>query len=240
MRVLIVDDERPARDRLRRLLSQQADAIAIEEARDGIEALEKIAQWKPDAVFLDIQMPETNGLEVAASLPDPAPVVVFVTAYDKFALQAFDANATDYLLKPFDEQRFLRALQRVRERLENRAVAETFPAEAAPIERLLIADRGVVKVVPIVDILWIETADNYVLIHTANGEHLMRQTMTGLLPRLGSGFIRCHRRAAVRVGAIERVVTLDKGDSELMLTGGMRVPCSRQHRADVLDRLTAG
>jgi two-component system LytT family response regulator len=239
MRILIVDDERPARDKLRRLLTLQSDVAGIEEARDGVEALTRIAQWQPDAIFLDIQMPEINGLEVAASLPEPAPVIVFVTAFDKFALQAFDANAIDYLLKPFDEQRFLRAMQRVRERLPTRESGR-FPVDAAPLERLLIADRGVIKAVPVAEISWIETADNYVLIHTASGEHLMRQTMTGLLPRLGRAFMRCHRRAAVRIAAVERVVSLEKGDSELIVTGGQRVPCSRQHRADVLSRLEGG
>ena len=240
MRVLIVDDERPARAKLRRLLAQQADVVDIQEARDGIEALARVAQWQPDTVFLDIQMPEINGLELAASLPKPAPVIVFVTAYDKFALQAFDANAIDYLLKPFDEQRFLRAMLRVRERLAHRPADDVFPVDAAQIGRLLIADRGIVKVLPLADIDWIETADNYVLIHAAGGDHLMRQTMAGLLPRLGAAFIRCHRRAAVRLAAVEKVVMLDKGDCELVLRSGARVPCSRQHRASVLARLDAG
>jgi len=237
VRILIVDDERPARDKLARLLKQQPDVAAIEQARDGIEALERIEQWKPDAVFLDIQMPEVNGMEVAASLPEPQPVLVFVTAYDKFALQAFDANAADYLLKPYDEARFLRAMQRVRERLAGRTTADVFPAGAAPIDRLLIPDRGVTKVVPVAEILWIETADNYVLIHAANGRHLMRQTLSGLLPRLGNAFVRCHRRAAVCVAAVEQVVALEKGDCELVLRGGARVACSRQYRAEVVGRL---
>ncbi|WP_255754412.1 LytTR family DNA-binding domain-containing protein [Massilia sp. erpn] len=117
MRLLIVDDERPARDKLRRLLVQESGITALEEARDGVEALEKIAAFTPDAVFLDIQMPEVSGLEVAASLPQPAPLLVFVTAYDEYAVRAFDANAIDYLLKPYDQARLQRALQRLRERL---------------------------------------------------------------------------------------------------------------------------
>src|SRR5476649_554141 len=123
MRVLIVDDERPARDKLRRLLEQEPDIAAIDEARDGVDALERLPAFAPDLLLLDIQMPEITGLEVAASLPAPAPLVVFVTAYDEYALRAFDANAIDYLLKPYDQQRLQRALQRLRERLSQRGGA---------------------------------------------------------------------------------------------------------------------
>ena len=107
----------------------------------------------------------------------------------------------------------------------------------APLEQLLVSERGVTRVVRIADIQWIETADNYVVLHTAAGSPLLRQTLAGLVDRLGAGFIRCHRRAAVQVGWIEQVVTLDKGDGELLLRGGARVPCSRQYRADVRARL---
>ena len=114
MRVLIVDDERPARDKLRRLLEQEPDITAIGEARDGVDALEQLPAFVPNLLLLDIQMPEVNGLDVAASLPVPAPLVVFVTAYDDYAIRAFDANAIDYLLKPYDQQRLRRALDRAR------------------------------------------------------------------------------------------------------------------------------
>src|SRR5476649_2090918 len=114
MRVLIVDDERPAREKMRRLLELEPDISAIDEARDGVDALERLPGFAPDLLLLDIQMPEITGLEVAASLPAPAPLVVFVTAYDEYAIRAFDANAIDYLLKPYDQQRLQRALQRVR------------------------------------------------------------------------------------------------------------------------------
>ena len=104
MRILIVDDERPARDKLRRMLELEPDITAIDEARDGVEALERLPAFAPDVLLLDIQMPEVSGLDVAASLPSPAPLVVFVTAYDEYAIRAFDANAIDYLLKPYDQQ----------------------------------------------------------------------------------------------------------------------------------------
>jgi two-component system LytT family response regulator len=236
MRVLIVDDERPARDRLRHLLAREPGIEAIIEAADGIEALARIAASAPDAVFLDIQMPELSGIELAASLPHPAPLVVFVTAYDQYALQAFDANAIDYLLKPFDQARLARALQRLRDRLAAHA-PPTAAAPGLPVRQLLVAERAGTRVVRVEDIGWIETADNYVVLHTGPNAPLLRQTLAALVERLGPAFVRCHRRAAVQLSHIERVVHLDKGDCELLLRGGARVPCSRQYRAEVVGKL---
>ncbi|MGZ5200454.1 MAG: LytR/AlgR family response regulator transcription factor [Telluria sp.] len=239
MRLLIVDDERPARERLRRMLAQEPGVEAVAEAVDGIDALAHIDAFRPDALFLDIRMPELSGLELAASLPQPAPLVVFVTAFDEYALRAFDANAIDYLLKPFDAPRLQRALARLRERLGSASPAAPLPALAGEhqIGNLLVPERGGTRVVPVADIQWIETADNYVMLHTAQGQPLLRQTLTHLLAQLGDRFVRCHRRAAVQVALIERVVPLDKGDCGLVLRSGLRVPCSRQYRQAVLDRL---
>lgn len=234
MRVLIVDDERPARDKLQRMLEQEPGMAAVQVACDAIEALEQCAAFAPDVAFLDIQMPEVTGIELAASLPAPAPLVVFVTAYDQYAVQAFDANAIDYLLKPYDQARLQRTLERVRERLRLRT---PLAATSLPVRQLLVTERGTTQVIKVGDIEWIETADNYVILHTAAAHPLLRQTLTGLLAQLGGAFVRCHRRAAVRPALVEQVVSLDKGDCELVLRGGTRVPCSRQHRAAVLDSL---
>jgi two-component system LytT family response regulator len=243
MRVLIVDDERPARDKLKRLLAQEPGITAVDEASDGVQALEKLSEQAFDALFLDIQMPEVSGIEVAASLPQPAPLLVFVTAYDQYAIQAFDANAIDYLLKPYDQARLQRAVQRLRERLAaaGQGVAPAAPGPGLPVRQLLVADRGVTRVVKVADIQWLETADNYVVLHTAAGAPLLRQTLAGLLDKLGVGFVRCHRRAAVQLNWVDRVVALDKGDAELLLRGGSgsSVPCSRQYRAEVVARLQA-
>lgn len=240
MRLMIVDDEQPARARLRRLLEassigQDGDLI-IEEARDGVEALAMAAQSPPDVIFLDMQMPEVSGLEVAASLPAPTPLVVFVTAFDQYAVAAFDANAIDYLLKPCDLPRLERALLRVQARLQA-APTESAPRHGLPLRQLLITERGVTRVVKVEAIGWIETADNYVVLHCEDEQPLLRQSLAGLLDSLGPRFIRCHRRAAVQLDCIERLLTDDKGDGELLLRGGARVPCSRQYRADVLARL---
>jgi len=255
MRLLIVDDERPARERLRRLLVQQAAQAgisAVDEAGDGFEALAQVEACRPDAIFLDIAMPELSGIELAASLPEPAPLVVFLTAHDRYALQAFEVDAIDYLLKPCDELRLQRALQRLRTRLEagrdTRAADEADesgdrPAQALPrlqdrpLRQLLVTDRGATRVVRVADIGWIETADNYVALHTADGSPLLRQTLAGLLPRLGPGFVRCHRRAAVQLDWIDRILPRDKGDCELILRNGASVPCSRQYRETVLQQV---
>lgn len=244
MRILIVDDERPARDKLRRLLANESGIDAIDEAADGIEALARIAACRPDALFLDVEMPELSGIELAASLPDPAPWVVFVTAWDRYAIPAFDADAIDYLLKPYDAARLQRALLRLRARMGagvgmgTDAPAQPLP-RLAPLRQLLVTERGGTRVVRVDDIDWIETADNYVVLHTAHGHPLLRQTLAGLLDRLGPDFVRCHRRAAVRLSRIERVLALDKGDCALLLTDGARVPCSRQYRSALVARLGA-
>lgn len=253
MRILIVDDERPARDKLRRMLALEPDISAIDEARDGVEALERLATFAPDLLLLDIQMPEISGLDVAASLPAPAPLVVFVTAYDEYAIRAFDANAIDYLLKPYDQQRLQRALRRARDRLAPpvaavAAVAAVAEAPLAPVvaasplpavTQLLVPERGGTRIVRVEQIQWIETADNYVVLHTADGAPLMRQTLAGLVEKLGARFLRCHRRAAVQLDCIASIQALDKGDSELILRSGARVPCSRQYRAELMARLHA-
>ena len=235
MRILIVDDENPARERLRRMLALEPGIEAIGEAADGHEAMELLASFRPDALLLDIEMPGLSGIDLAASLPHPAPQVVFVTAYDAYALRAFDAGAVDYLLKPFDQLRLRLALARLRER-QAAGRAQPQPAGLAPT-KLLVGERGATRVVPLAEIEWLETADNYVILHTAGAQPLLRQTLSGLLARIGDGFVRCHRRAAVRIDCIASIHPLDKGDCELVLKGGARVPCSRQFRQAVLDAL---
>lgn len=245
MRLLIVDDERPARDRLRRMLALAPGIDAVEDAVDALQALARLragAAPMPDALLLDIDMPEMSGIELAAALSSagsPAPLVVFVTAHDDYALRAFDAEAVDYLLKPFDQARLHRALERLRARLAEarRNQSSSSPADAPP-HQLLVSERGATRVVAVADIDWLETADNYVALHTASGAPLLRQTLGALLDQLGPAFVRCHRRAAVRVAAIARIEPLDKGDGVLVLRGGGRVPCSRQYRAAVLARFS--
>jgi two-component system LytT family response regulator len=232
MRVLIVDDEAPARAKLRRMLAAFDDIEIVAEAADGAQALQLVEQHAPDAVFIDIQMPELSGLDVAASLPDAAPALVFVTAFDRFALQAFDADAVDYLLKPVEPERLARCVQKLRDR-----AAAPRPRAGAP-SRLLIADRGRIHVVRCADIDWLEAADNYVSVHAAGKALLMRRTLAGLLDDLGERFVRCHRSAAVAIDRVAALRPRDKGDATLVLHDGTELPCSRQFRAAVVQRLT--
>ncbi len=231
LRLLIVDDEPPARARLLRLLSAQADVQVVGEAEDGLQALALAEALQPDALLLDVQMPEVNGLDVAASLPDGGPAVVFVTAFDDYALRAFDAAAVDYLLKPVDPARLALALQRLRQRRDRHAA----PRPAA--ERLVVSERGQVHVIACADVLWLQAADNYVELHTAQRTHLLRRTLEGLLADLGPGFIRIHRSRAVALNAVAAVEAAGKGDATVRLRNGMRIACSRAYRAALVQAL---
>lgn len=235
MRLLIVDDERPARERLRRMLAHEPGVTSVTEAADGVEALALVARDAPDALLLDIEMPELSGIDVAASLAAPGPLVVFVTAYDDYALRAFDAEAVDYLLKPFDGARLRRTLDRLQSRLI--AAARAPAGTTTPPRQLLVTERGATRVVQVADIEWLETADNYVALHTRDGAPLLRQSLGTLLGQLGPAFVRCHRCAAVRLTAVNRIVPHSKGDCTLVLHSGAVVPCSRQYRAALLDPL---
>ena len=235
LRLLVVDDEAPARSRLLRLLAAEPGVQVVGQAADGTEALLLAQQLVPDALLLDVQMPEVSGLDVAASLPDRAaggPAVVFVTAFDRFALQAFDAAAVDYLLKPVDPERLHRALQRLR---ETRAAAAPRPP---PPQRLLLPDRSGVHVLPCSEISRLQAADNYVEVFAGAGRSwLLRRTLAALLADLGPAFVRIHRGHAVALAAVAAVTHDPKGDASVRLHGGTLLPCSRAHRAALLAAL---
>jgi two-component system LytT family response regulator len=232
LRVMLVDDEAPARARLRRLLLAHPQVEVVAEARNGREALEFCAAHGPDALFLDVQMPEVDGLSVAASLPEPAPAIVFVTAFDHYALPAFDAAALDYLLKPADAERVARAVQR----LMQRGAAPATGARPPP-SQLVIPDRGRTWVVAVAEIEWLEAADNYVVVHAGARAPLLRRTLTALLADLGEAFLRTQRGAAVALAQVAAVQSLPKGDATVVLKSGAQVPCSRQFRAQLMGRL---
>lgn len=243
MRVVIADDEAPAREKLERWLAAEADVTLVGSADDGLAAARCIARSQPDVVFLDIQMPGMSGLHVAAQLEtDSAPLIVFVTAFDAHAVRAFDLCATDYLLKPYDHARFARALARVRERLATprpgASAVSAGRAGAARCERLLVPDGE--RLVPIdVDAIdWLEADDNYVRVHTGGRIYLLRRTLHDLLAQLGDDrFGRIHRSAAVHLGRIESLSPLFKGDYEIRLRGGRTLRLSRRYREALFSRL---
>ncbi|HEU5296282.1 MAG TPA: LytTR family DNA-binding domain-containing protein, partial [Burkholderiaceae bacterium] len=200
-------------------------------ARNGREALEMATAHAPDALFLDVQMPEVDGLSVAASLPDPAPAIVFVTAFDHYALPAFDTAALDYLLKPADPEHVARAVQRLLAR-----GARAAPPRPPPTQ-LLIPDRGRTWVIALPEIEWLEAADNYVVVHAGGRAPLLRRTLTALLADLGEGFVRTQRGAAVALAHVQSVQSLPKGDARVLMRSGAQVPCSRQLRGELMQRL---
>ena len=230
LRLLIVDDEPPARARLTRLLRALPDVQVVGEAADGRAALALAASLAPDALLLDVQMPELGGLDVAASLSDGGPAVVFVTAFDRFALQAFDAAAVDYLLKPVDPKRLARAVQRLRQR-------QPTGTRQPPPTRLVASERGELRVIECAQIRWLQAADNYVEVHTAEQMHLLRRTLDSLLADLGADVVRIHRSRAVAVAAVARVETAGSGEARVSLAGGPTLACSRTCRAALLAAL---
>ena len=245
-RVLIVDDEHLARREILRLLARRDGIDIVGEAADGASAVESIVELAPDLVFLDVQMPELDGFEVLQALPDDErPVVVFVTAYDEFALRAFDAGAVDYLLKPFDDERFdaalARALVHVRERTA--ALDELLDAVARDgrrPRRLAARTGNQFHLIEIADVDRFESSRNYVLVHTAGGEYLTRSTLTSLARRLDADeFVRIHRGHIVRGDAIAVVERHPSGDVSVKMRNGDVLPVGRSHRREVLERLRA-
>lgn len=240
IRVLIADDEAPARGKLERWVAEQPDMQVAGYAEDGLAAAAGIERLHPDVAFLDIQMPGLSGLEVAAQLEgSSAPLIVFVTAFDDHAVKAFELNAVDYLLKPYDKDRLLRALQRVRERLgggrESRSAAVAMArAQTASGERLLVPDGERLQLIDSTSIEWLEADDNYVHVHTAARRYLLRRTLQDLLMQLGEErFVRIHKSAAVNLSAIAALTPLFKGDYEVELRNGRALRLSRRYR-DVL------
>ncbi|HEX6637765.1 MAG TPA: LytTR family DNA-binding domain-containing protein [Steroidobacteraceae bacterium] len=247
MRVLIADDEAPARDKLRRWLAEQPDIEVLADAADGLAAAAIIAHESPDVAFLDIRMPALNGLEVAAQLEAAtAPLVVFVTAYDEHAVKAFELNAADYLLKPYDKDRLLKTLQRLRARHASARAGEGEVAAAVQVarartgssERLLVPQGEGLQLIDAASIHWLEADDNYVHVHTPRVKYLLRRTLTDLLEQLGEQrFARIHKSAAVNIAQIDTLSPLFKGDHEIRLRDGTTLRLSRRFKDSLFSRL---
>jgi two-component system LytT family response regulator len=250
IRTVIVDDEPLARRGIREQLSAQKDFEIVSEGRNGREAVAMIEEHHPDLVFLDIQMPELDGFGVVEAVGvDRMPAVIFVTAYDKYALHAFDVHALDYLLKPFDAERFGKALQHARSQIEHRNLRDLSqrldgllndlraPSARKHAGRLVIKAGGRIFFLSVAEIDWIEAADNYARIHAGRDEHLLRETMSGLEKRLDpEQFIRIHRSRIVNIQKIKELRPLFRGEYDLMLKDGTRLETGRAYR-DRLQRL---
>jgi two-component system LytT family response regulator len=244
LRILIADDEPLARERLRALLPKDIVLEIVGEYGSGTEAVEAIRRDKPDVVFLDMQMPGCDGLQVVASLaPGERPAVVFVTAHEKFAVEAFGVRAVDYVLKPFDRERIGTALERAAEYVAARRLgdlgsriegllASAGTANPAKSERLAVKVDGRFVFLRFEEIVWVEAADNYVVIHTLAGDRLMvRETLSSIEERLGQQqFTRVNRSAIVRIEQVKELQPNSQGDYAVLLRDNTRLPLSRSLR----------
>jgi len=232
IRVLVVDDEPLARRNLMVLLRRDPDVGRVDECGSGAAAIAAIRTARPDLLFLDVQMPECDGFDVIEMLGGDVPrVVVFVTAHDEYALRAFDVGALDYLLKPFDDGRFQRALLRAKEKLAQR---ERRPPSA---RRLVVKSAGEVSFVGVAEIDWVEAADYYACLHVGNRTHLVRRTLSELERDLADNFCRIHRSVIVNLERVRGLELKDNGEYDVMLKSGIRLRLSRRFRKHLEDRL---
>lgn len=256
IRVLIVDDEPGARRRLERLLAAEADIQVVDQAANGKEALEKIIELKPDLLFLDIQMPVMTGIDVVRNVgAERMPLVIFVTAYDQYAVKAFELAAMDYLMKPFDDERFEQALDRARKALRKTApdtdhlLAERLdvllqsygsstPQLPKYIERIAVDIQGQLRIVPIEAIDYITASGNYVYLHSGDEKLLVREKMQNLEEKLPPDqFYRIHRSSIVRLDEIERMIVNPGGDYAVRLRNKTLLKVSRNRWGELSLRL---
>jgi two-component system LytT family response regulator len=251
IRAVIVDDEPLARLRVRELLAEAEDVEVIAECANGAAAIQAIEESLPDVLFLDIQMPELDGFDVLQAVGvGRVPVVIFVTAYDQFALRAFEAHALDYLLKPYDEERLYAALDRARRQLQLAGRSEDVRLHALQAF-LQDADRDAYpevfairageryQVVRVAEIRWIEAEGSYVRLHLVHGDRLMRQSIGDMEEKLldPKQFLRIHRSAIVNLSRIVAVEPISRAEYEVILDDGARVPCSRGYRNQLRERV---
>ncbi|MFL5537814.1 MAG: LytR/AlgR family response regulator transcription factor [Longimicrobiaceae bacterium] len=260
LRVVVVDDEPLARSGMCGLLARDPELSVVAQCADGAEAVAAIAGLRPDLVLLDVQMPEMDGFEVLRAVgPARMPVVVFVTAFDRFALRAFDVAAVDYLLKPFDDERFDLAVARAKHAVRNAEAGELgrrlmrlverqgAPADAAPsteparhATRLVVKSAGRTVFVRVDEVDWIEADDYYAKLHVAGKTHLLRETMGSLEARLDPArFFRVHRSAIVNLDRVREVQFLFRGEHVVILHDGTRLKLSRS-RLEKLEAMLAG
>lgn len=234
IRVILIDDEPLARTLVREYLQAYPDMEVVQECSDGFEGVKAIQQHKPDLIFLDIQMPKINGFEMLELIDEP-PSVIFTTAFDEFALKAFEAHAVDYLLKPFSKDRFDKAIQKWKEQYREKkstngtkAVMEEAAAQPEQSQRVVIKTGSKIRIIPVNDIHFLEADDDYVRIHTADGSFLKKKTMTYFEQVLDAAlFVRVHRSYILQLAQITRIESPDNEHHLAVLKSGAKVPLSR-------------
>ena len=241
LRAVLVDDEELARGYLRELLASHPEILVVAECANGFDAVKAIAETNPDILFLDVQMPKLDGFEVLELIePSQAPVVVFVTAYDQYAMRAFDAHAVDYLLKPFSAERFERALERARARLGERRISPDIATEARPAgpQRIVVKDGTRVHVIPIVQLDYVAAQDDYVSLHSGGKSYLKQQPIAAVESLLDPAcFVRIHRSAIVNLERVARIEPYGKESRLAILTDGTQLPVSRSGYARLLEAM---
>jgi two-component system LytT family response regulator len=241
MRALIIDDEPHARHYLRELLGGEKDVVIAGEAANGVEGVDLIQKLSPDIAFLDIQMPDLGGFEMIKQVAiEKRPVFIFVTGYSEYAVKAFEVEAIDYLCKPFDKERLSIALERASRRLGAQDDASGGKSDGNPwLSRLAIKDENGIFFVPVEQILWIEAANKYVVIHTASNNHIVRQTIKSLEDTLDpKEFLRIHRSILVRKAAVRGLHPLFHGDYIVKLINGAELTLSRNFRGSFFDQMS--
>jgi two-component system, LytTR family, response regulator len=237
VRTVIVDDEPLARSNLLVLLGSDPEIEVVAQCGSGVEAVEAIRRLQPDLLFLDVQMPECDGFDVLEMLGKDLPrATIFVTAYDQYALRAFEAGALDYLLKPFDNARFELALNRAKQRI--RTVENRQPLHPPRLDRIVVKSAGEVCFLKTSDIEWIEAADYYACLHVGAKTHLLRRSMAELEQDLDPNmFCRVHRSSIVNLERVQGLKLAEDGEYEIMLENGTRVRLSRRYRKHLETRL---
>lgn len=232
IKVIIIDDEPLARSLVREYLENYPDIEIVAECGDGFDGVKAISTHKPDLLFLDIQMPKINGFEMLELL-DEKPSVIFTTAFDEYAIKAFDINAIDYLLKPFNKERFDKALKRWRDTRTNieektAALVETIAESDNQPQRIVIKLNNKIKIIPFNEIIYLEAAEDYVFVHTAEGRYMKHKTMIFFENALDKNqFVRCHRSYIVDVQQITRLEIYEKDSHVAILKNGAKVPVSK-------------
>jgi two-component system LytT family response regulator len=229
MKIIIIDDEPLARSIIKKYLQTYNEAEVVAECNDGFEGMKAIQQYRPDLIFLDIQMPKINGFEMLELIENPPPVI-FTTAFDEFAIKAFELNATDYLLKPFSQGRFDKAIQKHLQSAtsQSNSVLETAAQSPAQQNRIVVKDGNKIKIIPVTQIHYLEAADDYVKIVTADGVFLKKRTMNFFEHSLSSyHFARIHRSYIVNTQLITRIDAYEKDNHIVLLTTGAKIPASK-------------
>ena len=244
LRALIVDDEPPARGKIRKFLSVRDDVEVVGEAGDGLEAIAKVLDLRQALLFLDIQMPRGDGFDVLREVyPQDKPMVIFTTAYDQYAIRGFEVEALDYLLKPFTADRFHAAVDRAirhhraGQGMEHQVarLLENLRDGVGRAQRLLVRADGRMFFVHASEIEWVEAEEKYVLLHTRSQHHLIRLSMTGVEARLApASFVRIHRSYLINLEALQEIVPWSQGDCLAVLKSGVRLPVGRSYKEKLL------